>query len=85
MKNYSNTIICPTAGDVIGSVFECDNVKTTDLTPFDGRMDYTDDSLPTIAVADCNLNKIDFAGDKSAISNNFAFEVFHKIVFWKEN
>ncbi len=61
MKNYSNTIICPTAGDVIGSVFECDNVKTTYLTPVDDKMDYTDDSLPTIAVADCILKQINFS------------------------
>ncbi|MFN5787848.1 MAG: ADP-ribosylglycohydrolase family protein, partial [Bacteroidota bacterium] len=48
-------------GDVIGSVFEWDNVKTTDFDLFNPKCFFTDDSVLTIAVADCILNKKDFA------------------------
>lgn len=40
-------------GDTVGSVYEFDNIKTTDFQPlFDKRAEYTDDSIMTIAVAD---------------------------------
>lgn len=44
------------AGDVIGSVFERRNVKTTDFELFSNRSTFTDDSVMTIALADCILN-----------------------------
>lgn len=44
-------------GDTVGSVYEFDNIKTTDFQPlFDRRAEYTDDSIMTIAVADWLVN-----------------------------
>jgi len=60
MKN-SNTIIGAIAGDVIGSIYEWNNIKSVDFPLFNDRCEYTDDSVLTIAVADCILNNRDFA------------------------
>lgn len=44
-------------GDTVGSVYEFDNIKTTEFQPlFDKRAEYTDDSIMTIAVADWLVN-----------------------------
>lgn len=61
VKSNSNTIIGAVIGDVIGSVFEWNNIKTTDFDLFNPKCDFTDDTVLTIAVADCILNKKDFA------------------------
>lgn len=55
------TIIGAIAGDIIGSIYEFDNIKTTDFNLFSPRCDYTDDTVLTIAVADALLNKKDFS------------------------
>ena len=54
-------IIGAIAGDIIGSVFEWNNVKSTDFSLFNKKSDFTDDTVLTIAVADCILNNKDFA------------------------
>lgn len=61
MKSNTNTIIGAVIGDVIGSVFEWNNVKTTDFNLYNPKCDFTDDTVLTIAVADCLINKKDFA------------------------
>ena len=61
MTSNSNTIIGAVIGDVIGSVFEWNNIKKTDFDLFNPKCDFTDDTVLTIAVADCILNKKDFA------------------------
>ena len=61
MTSNSNTIIGAVIGDVIGSVFEWNNIKTTDFDLFNPKCDFTDDTVLTIAVADCILNKKGFA------------------------
>ncbi len=38
-------------GDVIGSVYEFNNIKTKDFSLFDSHSTFTDDSVMTIAVA----------------------------------
>ena len=48
-------------GDVIGSVFEWNNVKTTDLELFSKATDFTDDSVLTFATMDSILNGIDYS------------------------
>jgi ADP-ribosylglycohydrolase len=60
-KNNSNTIIGAVAGDLIGSVFEWKNIKTTVFNMFNPQCDFTDDTVLTIAVADSILNNKDFA------------------------
>jgi ADP-ribosyl-[dinitrogen reductase] hydrolase len=57
----SNTIIGAISGDIIGSVYEFQNTKRTDFQLFSNDTDYTDDSVLTIAIADCILNKKDYA------------------------
>lgn len=61
MISNSNTIIGAVIGDVIGSVYEWNNVKTTDFDLFHHNCRFTDDTVLTIAVADSILNKKDFA------------------------
>ena len=41
-------------------MFEWNNIKTTDFDLFNPKCDFTDDTVLTIAVADCILNKKDF-------------------------
>lgn len=38
-------------GDTVGSVYEFNNIKTTDFQLFGPRNNYTDDSVMTMAVA----------------------------------
>lgn len=61
MQTVSNTIIGAIAGDIIGSVYEFDNIKTIDFPLFIPASDYTDDTVLTVAVADCICNKKPFA------------------------
>lgn len=61
MTSNSNTIIGAVIGDVIGSVFEWNNVKTTEIDLLNPRCIFTDDTVLTIAVADSILNKKKFA------------------------
>lgn len=42
-------------GDIIGSVHEFSGTKTTDFELFDDRCTFTDDTVLTVAVADCLL------------------------------
>lgn len=44
-------------GDVIGSVFEWHNVKTTEFELFSRESKFTDDTVMTIALADALLSK----------------------------
>lgn len=43
-------------GDMVGSVYEFDNIKTTDFPLFSQESNYTDDSVMSFAVADWLLN-----------------------------
>lgn len=61
---YKSNIISPlfgaVIGDVIGSVFEWNNVKTTEFDLFCDKSDFTDDTILSIAVADCLLSGKDY-------------------------
>ena len=43
-------------GDTVGSVYEFNNIKTTDFPLFDPQSNYTDDSVMSMAVAEWLLN-----------------------------
>ncbi len=43
-------------GDIVGSIYEFDNIKTTDFELFQREMECTDDSILTIATADWLLH-----------------------------
>ncbi len=49
------------AGDIIGSVYEWNNIKTKDFVLFSPECTYTDDSILTIALAESILYDIDYA------------------------
>lgn len=49
------------AGDIIGSVYEWDNIKTKDFVLFSPRCFFTDDSILTIALADSILTATPYA------------------------
>ena len=49
------------AGDIIGSIYERDNIKTKDFPLFQSHCRYTDDTVCTLAVAHALLEGEDFA------------------------
>ena len=49
------------AGDIIGSVYEIYSVKSTDFELFKPASRFTDDTVLTVAVADCILHDKDYA------------------------
>ncbi len=59
------------AGDIIGSVYEWRNVKSTDFELFTPASTFTDDSVLTVAVADCILNEKDYATTLKAYGRRF--------------
>lgn len=73
MKNYSNsyTIIGSIIGDVIGSRFEHQNLKSTEFDLYHEWCQFTDDTVLTIAVADAILNQKDFARTIWEIGQNY--------------
>lgn len=48
------------AGDIIGSVYEFDNIKTTDFPLFTSRSQFTDDTVHTVALADSIMSGVDY-------------------------
>lgn len=57
MNNYYNPLlISAILGDITGSIFEFNLHKSVDINLHDSRMDFTDDTIMTIAVADWILN-----------------------------
>ena len=48
------------AGDVIGSIYEGNPIKTTDFILFDKKSNYTDDTVLTIAIAYSILEGVDY-------------------------
>jgi ADP-ribosylglycohydrolase len=49
------------AGDIIGSVYERNNIKTTDFPLFTEKSRFTDDTVLTVAVADAILDNLNYA------------------------
>jgi len=49
------------AGDVIGSVYERNNIKTTDFELFSAHSTFTDDTVLTVAIADAILTGRSYA------------------------
>ena len=55
--NKEKLIIGAIAGDIIGSVYEWNNIKTVNFDLFSNRSTFTDDSVLTIATMDVLINK----------------------------
>ena len=47
-------------GDIVGSIYEFDNIATEDFPFFSRRSNFTDDTICTIAVADALVSEADF-------------------------
>ena len=43
-------------GDIAGSIYEFNNIKTEDFTPFEGKCFFTDDTVMTVAVVDALMS-----------------------------
>jgi ADP-ribosylglycohydrolase len=54
-------MLCATVGDIIGSVYESNNITTKELPLFDPRCHFTDDTVLTVALADAILSNNDYA------------------------
>ena len=48
-------------GDIVGSIYEFNNHRSKDFPLFGDGCDYTDDTVLTVAVAECILNNGDYA------------------------
>ena len=44
-------------GDIVGSIYEFNNHRSKDFPLFSGGCDFTDDTVLTVAVADCLMNQ----------------------------
>ena len=60
-------------GDVIGSRFEKNNIKTKDFELFTSVCCFTDDTVLTIAIADCILNSKDYSSTVKEYGRAFPF------------
>ncbi len=56
-----SAVIGAIAGDVIGSIYEWHNVKTTDFEFFNPKSSFTDDTVLTMAVVESLLYESDFS------------------------
>ena len=64
-------IIGAVIGDVIGSAFEWNNVKTTDFQLFGKRTTFTDDTVLTVATMDIILNQKDYVQEYQSYGRKF--------------
>ena len=71
-KNYP-ALIGAIAGDTIGSIYEFNNIKRTDFELLQPSMNYTDDSLMTLAVADWLLNRDPQDDDAHLLTNTMRY------------
>ena len=71
-KNYP-ALIGAIAGDTIGSIYEFNNIKRTDFELLQPSMNYTDDSLMTLAVADWLLNRDSQDDDAQLLTNTMRY------------
>lgn len=59
------------AGDIIGSVYEWDNIKTTEFPLFRNDCDFTDDSVLTIATAYSIVENVGYAESYQSFSRRY--------------
>jgi len=59
------------AGDVIGSVYEFNGIKTTDFPLFSPGSTFTDDTVLTLAIAYAILRKVDYGTGLKEFGNRY--------------
>ena len=64
-------IIGAIAGDIIGSVFEWNNIKTIDFELFCNESTFTDDSILTLATMDALLNQKNYTQAYQSVGRNY--------------
>lgn len=69
------------AGDIIGSVYESHCLKTTEFAIFTANSTFTDDTVLTIAVADCILNGKDYATTFKQYARKYPYAGFGGMFF----
>jgi len=62
------------AGDIIGSVYERNNIKTKDFNLFEGKVRFTDDSVLTCAIANACVNYLEHK-DKKIFESDVVHEM----------
>ena len=67
-----NLIIGAIAGDIIGSIFEWDNIKTVKFDLFCRSSTFTDDSVLTLATMSALLNKTDYGQTYHTFGRKFS-------------
>ena len=86
ISHRTKTVIGAIAGDVIGSVFEWNNIKTTEFPLFSTESSFTDDSILTMAVTDCILNNRSFKEGLHCYGRKYSDKVFgHIFRSWFES
>lgn len=60
-------------GDIIGSIYEFNNIRTTEFLLFSERCFFTDDSVLTIALADAILNDKNYADTMRAYYSRYPY------------
>lgn len=60
-------------GDIIGSRFEKNNIKSKNFELFTKASRYTDDTVLTVAIADCILNSKDYEKTVKKYGRNYPF------------
>lgn len=59
------------AGDIIGSVYEWDRIKTTEFPLFQDKCDYTDDTVLTVATAYSIMENVDYSKSYQSFSKRY--------------
>ncbi len=74
------------AGDIIGSVYESHCLKTTEFTIFTTYSTFTDDTVLTVAVADCILHNKDYATTFKQYARKYPYAGFGGMFLkWVDN
>jgi len=58
-------------GDIVGSIYEFNNIKSKDFPLFQDHCQFTDDTILTIATADALMGDWDFAGKYREYGKNY--------------
>lgn len=68
-------------GDIVGSPYEFNNIKTTEFPLFSEESHFTDDTVMTLAIAQALINVMPVKGDKFS-DENFERKVIEMMQFF---
>lgn len=70
-SKQGNNMIGAIAGDIIGSIYEWDNIKTKDFPLFSEKCHFTDDTILTVALADSILSGTPYVENLKTIARMY--------------